>query len=363
MELSLFTEQERKVFETLSEQDKQLFEKVTAIIEGKERGTSLTIQEFLASPTAKILIPKVIIGAVRKGAEPVYLASKLFKKISVPQSGTVITFPAIGPMRAYDLAEGQEYPADVADIEILKQTTDVRIGKVGLRVQVTEEIISESQWDILGLMLEEAGKAMARHKEEKIFRAFNLHGHVVFDNALRAQHPEAGTTGRGEDGNFNDTMSVEDIIDMILAVMANEYTPTDIIMHPLTWSVFAKSALVGGFMLPPELPNASFKLGPESVQGRFPFGFNVLLSPFVPLDREKKRYDMYVVDRDNIGVILQKEDITTEQFDDPYRDIRNIKLRERYGIGILNEGRAIAVARNIALDKTWPPAFRVKQIG
>ena len=34
-------------------------------------------------------------------------------------------------------------------------------------------------------------------------------------------------------------------------------------------------------------------------------------------------------------------------FDDPRVDIRKIKLRERYGIGILNEGKAIAVLKNV----------------
>jgi hypothetical protein len=36
----------------------------------------------------------------------------------------------------------------------------------------------------------------------------------------------------------------------------------------------------------------------------------------------------------------------TEEFDDPARDIRKIKIRERYGIAILNEGMAIGVIRN-----------------
>lgn len=40
-----------------------------------------------------------------------------------------------------------------------------------------------------------------------------------------------------------------------------------------------------------------------------------------------------------------KDDISTEQFDDPTRDIQSLKLKERYGVGILNGGLGIAVAK------------------
>ena len=46
--------------------------------------------------------------------------------------------------------------------------------------------------------------------------------------------------------------------------------------------------------------------------------------------------------------------MSTEQFDDPTRDIQALKVKERYGVGILNGGYAIAVAKNIRFAKTWP---------
>ena len=41
------------------------------------------------------------------------------------------------------------------------------------------------------------------------------------------------------------------------------------------------------------------------------------------------------------------EDIMTEEWNDPKVDIMKIKMRERYGIGILNEGKAIATLKNV----------------
>jgi hypothetical protein len=52
-------------------------------------------------------------------------------------------------------------------------------------------------------------------------------------------------------------------------------------------------------------------------------------------------------DSTELGALIVDEEVTTEEWLDPARDIRKIKLRERYGIGIFNEGQAIAVAKNV----------------
>ena len=73
----------------------------------------------------------------------------------------------------------------------------------------------------------------------------------------------------------------------------------------------------------------------------------IIVSPFVPFDPRKKLTDIYMFDSNELGVLIVDEDVTTEEFDDPKADIRKIKLRERYGIAILNEGQGIGVMRNV----------------
>jgi len=237
------------------------------------------------------------------------------------------------------------------------EVPEVRVTKSGVRVRVTDEMVQDSQWDVVSMLVEQAGRAMARHKEQKCFNQFSKHGHIVFDNS--DPRPEARTTGLAWDGTFNNTLAVEDVLDLIITVMSNEFNPTDLLMHPLAWTTFAKNGLLGSLGKPPEAPNASFKLGPDSIQGRIPFAFNVQLSPFIPLDRTNKTFDFYCVDKNNIGVLVVREDMSTDKFEEPARDIYNIKVKERYGVGILNEGRAIAVAKNISLDKSYPEMTRV----
>jgi hypothetical protein len=328
-----------------------------------------SIKEALSTPDVSILMPRVIAGVLRDSAEPIYIGSKLLQVVRLTE-GRSIEFPAISAMRAYDVAEGQEIPEGDLDFNTYK-TTEVRIGKSGIKVRVTDEMISDSQWDVIGILLKKAGEALARHKEEKIFREFSRHGHTVFDNDITAvTHPDltpeqidaAHTTGLDINAVKNNTLSTEDFIDMVITLMANNMTPTDVLMHPLCWSIFAKNEYINKLQLPALGADNGVTLNPNAVGGRIPFALNMQFSPFIPFDRENRKFDMYVVDKNNIGILLVKDDIKTEQFDDPARDIQNIKIVERYGIGILNEGRGIAVAKNLKFDKSYDYPERVIQV-
>lgn len=340
----------------LTEDDTKVFKAFGDVLDGKTV-PGFNFKDFLASPSAKVLIPRVIIGTMRQAADPVYLASKFYKKIRL-KNGQAVMFPSIGVMRAHDVAEGQEIPEETVDWQLHKNSL-IHVGKSGVRIQYSDELQSDLEFDLISVLLQEAGRAMARLKEQKAFDEWLRHGWTVFDNSLRARIPEAGTTGLDFEGNLNDTMSIDDLLDIIIAVYNNEYTPTDLIMHPLVWTVFARNGLTGSLTAPfdretkREMPNAQFKLGPESIQGRLPFSFNVNLSPFAPIDRAAKTFDMFCVDANNVGVQIVKDELKTEEFRDPSRDLNNVKVIERYGFGTYNEGRAICSAKNISMARSF----------
>lgn len=241
----------------------------------------------------------------------------------------------------------------------------IKINKSGIRIQFSDDIKQETEFDIIGMMTSEAGRAMARHAEQKAYIEWLMHGWTVFDNNLRTQFPEAGTTGVDFSNNLNNTISIDDLLDLLIAVYNNEYTPTDLVLHSLAWITFAKNGLTGSLTSltdknsKVESPNASFKLGPESMQGRLPFSFNVNLSPFAPLDKKNRTFDMFCVDRNNVGIKLVKTELSTEEFRDPSRDITNIKAVERYGYGTFNEGRAVCSAKNISMARSYPHPDRM----
>jgi len=350
----------------LTDSDEKVFKAFSETLDGKTV-PGFNFKDFLASPSAKVLIPRVIIGTMRTAADPVYLASKFYKKIRL-KNGQAVMFPSIGVMRAHDVAEGQEIPEETVDWQTHKNSL-ISVGKSGVRIQYSDELQNDLEFDLVSILIAEAGRAMARLKEQKAFDEWLRHGWTVFDNNLRGRIPEAGTTGLDFEGNLNDTMSIDDLLDVIIAVYNNEYTPTDLVMHPLVWTCFARNGLTGSLTAPfdretkRELPNATFKLGPESIQGRLPFSFNVNLSPFAPTDRGAKTFDLFCVDANNVGVQIVKDDLKTENFRDPSRDLNNVKVIERYGFGTYNEGRAICSAKNISMAKSYATPERVTVIG
>ncbi len=331
----------------------------------------VSVTEALTTADANILIPKVVSQVVAESAEPMYLASQFFQKVQLNE-GRSMEFIHFGAIRAFEVGEGQEYREQT--LNLTKQgitNVDVRVKKYGLKVQITDEMVADSQWDVIGLHLQAAGRAMARKKEEVIFEEFSKHGHVVFDAKMYGPiygKDEAGKdvivgyqdgypTGRGFDGERNGTLAAEDIIDMAVSIMAAGHTPTDIVMHPLCWSLFAKNAALEGSSIA-AFGQGSSSFDPKAFNTSNALGLNVIFSPFVPFDQANKTFDFYLVDRNNVGVMLVKDEISTEQFDDPLRDIYTLKVKERYGVGILNGGLGLAVARNIKFAKTYPAPSR-----
>lgn len=365
-----------------------LTEKMILNAQGDFSKGRVTVRETLMSTDVVSLIPKVIEGKLREAAEPEYLATRFFKTVQVPSGGAYsYVIPYVGEIYAYEVAEGGRYNEQSVDFSTIERgSIEIKVKKYGLKVSLTEEAISDGAWDIYSLNVAQMGRAMARCKEEQCFNAFTDHGHLIFDNSLRQQNPEAGTTGRDENGNFNDTLTMEDFLEMMLAMMAQDNTPTDVIMHPLTWVIFARNTMVGngltfgafggqsihpwgatqgtpGFAgLASTMGPQKFVMTPEQTQGRIPFGISVNFSPFIKFDKINRTFDMYVLNANNVGVIAQADPLSTDNWTDPERDIRLLKTKERYGVGILDNGRGIAVARNLKVATTYPIAPKVEVV-
>lgn len=363
-----------------------LTEKMARNMYGDYSKGRTSLQEALTTTDTVKLIPKIIEGKLREAAEPAYLGTNFFTTIHVDGGNTAVyVIPVVGELVAYEVAEGQRYREDSVDFNTIENSTlEIRCKKIGTRVTITEEAISDSSWDILGLNVRKMGRAMARYKEEWIMREFTKNGHLVFDNYIRKSKPESGTTGRDQNGEFNDTLSVEDFLDLTLTLMGNGFNPNHCIMHPLTWVVFARNAMLGNglsfgafggngvspwntiqgtngpFGLQNNGNGQKLIMTPDQVQNRLPVPMQVDFSPYVNFDKQEKRFDCYVLDSSEVGVIVEREGLTTGQWNDPEKDIRNLKVKERYGIGILNEGLSIAVAKGIAVAPSYPVPPTVK---
>lgn len=338
-----------------------------------------SIKETIMTTDVVDLVPRIIESKMIEAEDTQSVISPFFTKVQAGNTNGTVVVPIIGELQAHEVAEGGAYNDEAVEINTLEYNSiEVRPKKIGLKVTLSEEVIMDSYWDIMEANLSRIGGAMARYKDEWCAREFSEHGHVVFDNALAAQNPDAATTGLGEDSLPNNTLSVEDFMSMCLALMANDKTPTDVIMHPLCWLVFARNAMVGqgltfgamgamnvnpfgttqgtgGFAgLSNNMGPQQFVLNESQARFNLPMPINVILSPRVKFDKANKTFDMYVIDRNNIGAIVQREDLSVEKWTNPEIDVRIIKAKERYGIGIMDNGKGIAVAKNISAMPSYP---------
>ena len=332
--------------------------------------------DALSTPDASILIPKVISNVVKEAIEPLLVGTSLLQPIRF-SAGQQITFPAAGAFTAEDIPEGGEYPERKLEVA---GTVTAFIGKSGVKVRITDEMLRYSQYDVMSMHIRAAGRALARHKETKIFNMINNEGVTVFDNNVANKQ----TSGRDSAGAGNGTITLDDLLVMYSKIVQRGFVPNTLLMSPLGWLVFARDPILRAFGFAnggpifsplqgkPGLASQWYQggnnVGPvataqntsttyANVPNLFPAPLRIVVSPFVSYTASSGSTaaftDIIMADSNELGIIVIDEEVTTEEWDDPNRDIRSIKFRERYGLGILNEGLAIAVAKNVNIVRAY----------
>jgi hypothetical protein len=401
-------------FET--KDDRAAFDKVYTAFTNQgyvehEDGSSdvLEVNDLVATPDVARFIPQVVETVVREALEPqLLIIPNLFEQVSI-ERGSRVQIGAIGALSAAEVPEGGEYK----QVDIQMDGGDmvaVNISKHGLMIKVTDEVITENQFDIIGLWLRAAAKALARHKEQYAMRLINEMGITVFDNTTPASAMYGSTTGRDITGAGNGSMTANDIWDMYAELMLRGFSADTALMHPLGWRCFMndpemrEQVLKGSTLATRQAPKGSFAkawgtshgglgvrhtaTGQETVtQGTstkigasawvntlnalgatfnlapqyLPTPLRVLVTPYIPYTPPagsaatpySGRTNVIMADSSNCGILVTKENVTTEEFDDPARDIRSLKLRERWGMAFVEQGKSITKAANIAIARNY----------
>ena len=77
--------------------------------------------------------------------------------------------------------------------------------------------------------------------------------------------------------------------------------------------------------------------------------FRILVSPFVHFDPESRTTDVLMFNSKNLGALIVDEDPHVKSWEDGQYNILNMSVEETFGLGILQEGQAIAVAKNVKI--------------
>lgn len=324
-----------------------------------------------------MLTPRVIEERVREAIEPALNLTPLYQRISFPGRGTQIVFPSTGGIEAADIGEAEEYPARKMEFAGSVAAT---IGKSGVAIQITEEAIRYSMFDVVNMHVRAAGRALARLKEYKAADQLLTNGTVLLNNNSSSVK---STTGRDAAGAYNGTMTVYDFLYAWSQLYnTNGYTPNTIIMNPFGWLVFAQDPLMRQFFmqngggqliqLPQGAPGRAtqWNLGglhnsqnvtdPKAIATSYaeppdlwPGSVRIIVSPFVPYNATTGETDLILCDSSEVGVLVEDESVAMDRWEDPARDIRHMKFRERYGFATMNNGRAIGYIKGVSIARGY----------
>jgi hypothetical protein len=349
------------------------------LIETDQKATLQMRDNF--STDLPLLTPRVISQMVREAIEPALVLTPIMQRVNY-SAGTRVSFPTFGALAngAADIAEGEEYPEGTME---MGGQTECIIGKSGIAIKVTEEQRRYSQFDIISMNLRAAGRALARLKEIKVADLITSNGTVLIDNSTATGNAITSSTGRNAGGDYNGTLTLDDIFKAWGTMVNTGFTPNTLLMHPFAWKIFAEEGMsrlfgfqngqqgmlwqapggqagnAGASWTQTALNQNNFVSNPENIASTFtripslfPTSFNIVVSPYLPFDSAASTTDIVFCDANELGLLVVDEDVTMDQWNDPARDIMKMKLRERYGLAVQNDGRGIGLLKSIKIGKS-----------
>ena len=369
------------------------------------------LKDLVTTQDLTRFIPQTVETVVREAIEPnLFIVDKLFQQVNIPR-GSKVQIGALGSMEAGRVGQGGEYPERFVDLDggdMVAITAD----KHGLKISLTEEVLNENLYDVVGVWLRAAGRALARHKEKSAAKLINEMGYDVFNNKVPASSYIGTTTGRNIEGIANGSMTVNDMFELYSYLLHRGFTPDTILMHPLAWKNFMcdtemrEVVLEGATVSSYRNPSGSGASGWGTSHGGFgvrttatgsgttagnvakgpnawtqtlnpigatynikprymPTPFEVLVTTYVPFQFGTRTAgtsnettkgalsNVVMVDSNVCGILANAETVSMDRWTDPERDIENIKLKEFWGMAVLEQGKGIAIARNVSNDRNY----------
>lgn len=371
-------------------------------------GRDLKWDEFVdltQSPDVRPLLARTVQQLIREPLDPIMVITSLFEKVQAPMMGHQILTGAMGAFYAGDVGEHTAYPE--VQFQIGGGTQVAYVGKSGIQASFTDEALRASTWDLMALHLREMNRALKRHKEQKAVSFLKELGTELFNNLTPETSLFGVTTGRGISMAANGTLIMDDLFQGMAHMSEEGFAPDVLLINPLFFYMFIQDPVMRNMMLAhgggdyfnqwtgnpgPQDPwsNGSMgKLGPSrgnritpgpglrgqpeagrvatGVAGRehgmtaapplptsyFPWNFRVVVSPLVPFDKDTGSGDLLLLSSNDIGYLLVDEEPVQVEWRDEAVDKTMIKLRERYGFGLANEGQAVGVFKNVRLDRQY----------
>jgi len=354
----------------------------------------INVKDMLATPNANVWMPKVVEEIVREPQEPLTIVPQLLDQIPYDPAAK-ITMLGMGAITAADIPEGGAYPERM--LQLTPGNITVNVSKSGVALKITEEMVMASNFPLINMHILAGKRALDRHKEKKGMNWITGMGVSLFDNISPTTSIFGPCTGRAISGLGNGSSTVEDLHKGYAHVMMQGFVPNVLLMHPLAWSMWMldpmlqtivkntgngqwfqnasparqalpwKNASQGGIGLgsgrgvytPGGNAAGASATAPididQTLQSKaqipsyFPHPLTVIVTPYVPFDEDNNTTDIFLLDSMNLGAMFVQHGVEVDEWEDMSVDITKIKLKERYGFYIYEDGLGIGVFRNVSI--------------
>ena len=184
-----------------------------------------------------------------RAAVQVDAPESIFQLFSIPmayKTGTQLVVPYIGDaVGARDYGPNQELPVMSFDesAEVISKT-----GRAGIRVQMDEETMRTSNFNLLNTYIALAKRSLVRWKDKKAVGTVLSRGNVVFDNF----DPEASlfgyTSGRSaKDAKLNGGFTLKDLFKMYMHGKDEGYTLDTLLISNWGYLMFMNDPILRKF--------------------------------------------------------------------------------------------------------------------
>lgn len=361
-------------------------------------GIRFEIKDALATPDTPQMLGQIYTEVLQELIQLQAIGQRLVQTIrhdDILGESTSFKWIGAGNIPNVERGEGGEYPEFTLAAGKVA-TVRAQFLQRGLVVKITQEDIKYSRWDIIRAHITQAGLALQRAKEKLIFQVFDDAGAVIFDNndPMTGGNPSTSVKGRGTGrdryGNKNGSLTYEDYVDMVSLMVTNGYSPNVVLIHPLALPIFQKDPIMRhvGFVNgnPEAFLNSSmqstnaYKNGTvdtwrqqqrkangngqvlddketnilstttPNLPSYHPLnGMTMIASHMVPYDPITKTTSLILIDTSASAILNEQVPLTVDTWEEYSREIYVVRIKESYSVDVIDEGRGIAVAKNIPL--------------
>lgn len=383
---------------------KELFDiTLTEVTEDIEKAAPDMGREIVRDTMSRVQFPQIMNRVIElpmmEPIEPVYVLQGLFKSINVPgMFGDQVTFqfPILGALEPAEMGEDAEVPEK--EIDLAGGAMVAKFAKIGVGFKYSSDFDRFANFDWFGMLTRACRQALSRERELRAYYHISQNGSTVIDNRGRfglggtADANTVGSAGTGIDGLHNGTHVLQDIFYMMTDFNEDGLFPDTVVLSPRAWLIWAQSPEMRAFAWQHGIPQLwqmpqgkagrateheaySGLLGPHGDHPRgssqfttppsyLPMSMRIVVSPFVNSGTSNsiEYTDAHVLDVSaGIGYIIENMPVTLTEWMDMAHDMRNIRFRERYAFGVLQESETIRHMRSLktreigvdARDRLW----------